>query len=588
MKNTEGRLTTNDFVSYLASLSAGRSHVLELGADDFTISTNSLQSLIDKINSGSSGIVILTGNAGHGKTHLCAASLCQSKLDIEWPDALRMIQDFGNGEAPIPLERATTEIFLIKDLTELSTTKARDLLIEAVRRFDDRLTIICANEGRLRTVTEEDSSPELQTIFESLRSSLLLKPQVNDQIQIINLNFQKVSSESTSEVPSIFKQLMDSWTESKKWEPCLSCPVFSSCAIRLNKEAMSSEHPLSIQPYLQSTVHLAELIGYQFTIRQLLVAIATAITNGKDCTAYQSSDLDVGNLTENSIFTSLFKSVEQHPTNNVLKAFSSLDPGLNSNNLVDSEIDFAEQNESIKIWWKDLDQRLEDPFWQPHLDDWRLMRRIYVMTRPEFGGSIESLGEVLRIEFLQLFRSAVNSKSSPEKISEIKRLVFRGLEAIQGIRTKNLNSRRLNIADQSFSDPSLGLDGIAIKNTRRDPDGTRLLASQIQMKDLEFQVEEDLGNRSNSSINHFANRFFFFPKNVENKKITIDYLDFLYLLSAANGLNASQFFAGQSLRILRSLDSWADVAPLKEATLLYRGDEYEILWENNRMEIDRG
>jgi hypothetical protein len=182
----------------------------------------------------------------------------------------------------------------------------------------------------------------------------------------------------------------------------------------------------------------------------------------------------------------------------------------------------------------------------------------------------------------------VDSASDAEKVSEIKRLLFRGLEAVQGIRTKNQNGRKLSIADQSFSDPSLGLDGIAIKNTRRDPDGTRLLASQIQMRDVEFHVEEEQDKSSNSSVNHFANRFTLYPKDFESKRITIDYFDFFYLLSAANGLNANQFFAGQSLRILRVLDSWANTSPLKEATILYQGDEYEVIWENNRLEIERG
>ena len=94
MVNIQIPETTNEFVSYLAALSAGRSHVLELGAEDFTITTRSLTALVNKINDDKPGIVILTGNAGHGKTHLCAASLRQSRCNVSWSRALELVQEF--------------------------------------------------------------------------------------------------------------------------------------------------------------------------------------------------------------------------------------------------------------------------------------------------------------------------------------------------------------------------------------------------------------------------------------------------------------------------------------------------------------
>jgi hypothetical protein len=579
---------TNEFVSYLAALSAGRSHVLELGAEDFTNTTRSLTALVNKINDDKPGIVILTGNAGHGKTHLCAASLCQSRCNISWSRALELVQEFGHGAAAIPELSRETEIYLIKDLTELPIDTARDLLIEAADNKENRLTIICANEGRLRTVSDQDQSEQLDSILDALNASLRLEKASDSFIQIINLNFQKISSNSSGEVESILEQLLNSWTKSDNWTACNTCPLLKTCAIRNNTRLIDYQNDQSIRPFLASVIRLAELIGYQFTIRQLLVAMATVITNGKDCSQVQIEHLeaDIQDMREDSVFSTLFKSVERHPTSNFFRALEALDPGTNSNNFIDSSIDFVERSETLSLWWGHLDELLQDPMWQPTTEDWRFMRRIRVTMDHTVSDTVDNLGEILQIKFLQLFQSAVDSTTEPDVANDLKRQLFRGLEAIQGIRTDNPNSNRLSIADQSFSDPSLGLDGIAIKNTRRDPDGTRLLSSQLQMREVVIKIEESSDDEFDRSVNHFANRFSLEPRNFPLKSIPFDYRDFLYVLSAANGLNANQFFAGQNLRILRALDGWAAVSPLTEVTVLTRGKKLQLMWDNNRMTID--
>ena len=587
MSNIQIPQVTNEFVSYLAALSAGRAHVLELGAEDFTIATRSLTALVKKIDDDTPGIVILTGNAGHGKTHLCAASLSQSKFNISWTDALMYVQNFGHGTKPLPLHPRQTEIYLIKDLTELPILLARDLLTEAVNNNERRLTVICANEGRLRTVSDQNQSPQLTSILRELSASLLLEKPISSFVQIINLNFQKISSKASSDTDSILDQLLDSWTKDENWKACSSCPILNSCAIRNNARLINGQDGRSVRQFLGSVIKLAELIGYQFTIRQLLVAMATVVTNGNDCLQVQSNlqENNVQDLRGESIFSTLFSN-ESHPDNNIFRALGALDPGTISNNYVDSSIDFVESNEEVSLWWSHLDDCLQDPLWQPTVEDWRFMRRMRVTLDHSLSGSVDNLGDTLEIKFLPLFQSAIDSSTDSSDTNDLKRQIFRGLEAIQGIRIDNPNNNRLSIADQSFSDPSLGLDGIAIKNTRRDPDGTRLLSSQLQMRDVVLKVEELDDEDFNSSVNHFPNRFSLEPRDFPLKRISFDYLDFLYVLSAANGLNASQFFAGQNLRILRALDGWASVSPLAEVTVLNRRKKFQLMWDNNRMAID--
>jgi len=232
----------NPFVTYLNALSTGKSHVLELGAKDFTIQTNSLKALSLKIESDTPGLIVLTGNAGHGKTHLCAAAICESNQQIDWQRACALVQEFGRASASLPLGKRQFEVRLIKDLTELSIGDAKDLLSESVQHINDRLTIVCANEGRLRAVTESPTSSEhkqLHRLHNALVKSLESHESEIDDIQVFNLNLQKITADSDTEQGSILSQLLKAWTGS-----CCAC----SCHYQRKKvQCNSRKRPTSKQ-----------------------------------------------------------------------------------------------------------------------------------------------------------------------------------------------------------------------------------------------------------------------------------------------------------------------------------------------------
>ena len=583
----------NPFVTYLSALSTGKSHVLELGAKDFTIQTNSLRALSLKIQSDTPGLIVLTGNAGHGKTHLCAAAICESNPHIDWQQACALVQEFGRASAALPLGSRQFEVRLVKDLTELSIEDAKGLLSESVAHINDRLTIVCANEGRLRAVTESPTSSEyknLVRLHDVLIRSLESHDSKIDEIQVFNLNLQKITAHPDTEQGSILSQLLTAWTADENWAACKACDKFECCPIRLNGSLMNEASPVTVLPFIQNSVRLAELLGYQFTIRQALVALAVAITNGNKCSVVHESDLlqNNGDLRSDSIFETLFSSAVDHPFNILLRAFQALDPGLTSSNQVDTRIDLVEIEDQMGQFWSDLSDLVQDEKWEPSVNDWRFLRRFLVMSRSEFSNSPSSLGSSLNIEYLSEFNSLIEkTEDDPRKLLL---QMFRGLEAIQGIRSDDLGSTRLSIADQSFSDPSLGLDGIATKNTRRDPEGTRLLSSRIRVGDFNVEVEQvPPGENGINNVNHFSTRVYLRPQRAPlRKRMSIDYVDFLYLLSASKGLNASQFFAGQSLRLLRVLDSWTDEEPLSTITLLSKGKPVDFEWNGYRMEVDNG
>ncbi len=85
---------------------------------------------------------------------------------------------------------------------ELSIEDAKGLLSESVAHINDRLTIVCANEGRLRAVTESPTSSEykhLVRLHDVLIRSLESHDSEIDEIQVFNLNLQKITAHPDTE-----------------------------------------------------------------------------------------------------------------------------------------------------------------------------------------------------------------------------------------------------------------------------------------------------------------------------------------------------------------------------------------------------
>src|SRR5690606_11169715 len=66
-------------------------------------------------------LVVLTGDAGHGKTYMCA-DLLMSAFDCDIDDARTILNRKGFGDEPVGSLPDGRSLYIVKDLSELVTT----------------------------------------------------------------------------------------------------------------------------------------------------------------------------------------------------------------------------------------------------------------------------------------------------------------------------------------------------------------------------------------------------------------------------------------------------------------------------------
>lgn len=140
--------------------------------DSLTIETSALRYLQAAV-AGSARIIVLTGDAGHGKTYLCRR-LIETHLGYSQDDARALINSSCDGETTIPpiVSHPAKPLRIFKDFSELQIPVAASRLEAALH--DDAVSIVCANEGRLRAVLQSEQAGEgCHDIFSRFEQSFL-------------------------------------------------------------------------------------------------------------------------------------------------------------------------------------------------------------------------------------------------------------------------------------------------------------------------------------------------------------------------------------------------------------------------------
>ncbi len=209
--------------------------------------------------------VILTGNAGDGKTYLCRQIVAAftGQATVEWADRLDW-----------PIERDDLTLRVVKDLSEMGEEAGANLLLEvAVDQLEEQprfVFLIAANEGRLRAVLQRERLEELyHEVDRQLREGPALD---NDRLVVLNLN--QVTT-STYVSPSL------TWlTNPAHWEACKACTAKDACPIHFNATRLADAH---ITGRLQQLYQVLEHLGIHVTIRDMLIHLAYTVTGGLDC-----------------------------------------------------------------------------------------------------------------------------------------------------------------------------------------------------------------------------------------------------------------------------------------------------------------
>lgn len=219
-------------------------------------------------------IIILTGEAGDGKSHLL--NNLKSHLTPDWNPPC---EDFS----ALPKENQKELILNIESSIE--------------NNFNQKY-IIAANIGIL-----------MNKILEHAPSLLKKLQNANDNIKVINFENRNIAGDSASFKDFILKFLyFDRDCEN------ISCSHYDNCIFRFNIENLKKSETIDS---LRALCNAIFLMGGHLTVRELLSLISFMITHGKKC-----ADMQV--IRDVSYFT--YYNIFDDNKDILLKKFYSLDP----------------------------------------------------------------------------------------------------------------------------------------------------------------------------------------------------------------------------------------------------------------------
>ncbi|WP_055106244.1 hypothetical protein [Paenibacillus ihumii] len=237
----------------------------------FAIDTNIEQFLLTLFNEDPRS-VIMTGNAGDGKTRLCRTiyERITGKQLLKWPDSGILEASFNKGKLRI-----------VKDLSELTDA----VIFEELQFLQEMIAdghesrlyyLIAANEGKLTKFLSQHL--ELLTLSQMVNKRFLDHKSNDKHLHLVNL--QDVTS-------SIYAaRIMEEWNREDNWVACETCTRKKNCVIQLNHRRLSQ--PL-IRNRLVEQYRLLDCLGIHVTMREILIHISYVLTGGLTCEQVMSA-----------------------------------------------------------------------------------------------------------------------------------------------------------------------------------------------------------------------------------------------------------------------------------------------------------
>ena len=226
--------------------------------------------LAERLKAGEqpTSLVILTGDAGHGKTHLVRHLLKR----LGAPGNLtELLQSQCKGQRLVVGEHT---LAIHKDLSEMDPTEAA-VLLRGTETAKHPL-IVCVNEGRLRAMLSSEALRDSTLATNILRAlhEDIIEPAAG--IVVLNLNWQMVSL-SGGIMTTLLGQLLDG----RKWRACSGCAAAERCPIFQNRMILS-ENSHRVEA-IRRLYEIVEQLGEVVTIRQVMIHLAWLLTGNLVC-----------------------------------------------------------------------------------------------------------------------------------------------------------------------------------------------------------------------------------------------------------------------------------------------------------------
>ena len=426
-------------------------------------------------------LILLTGDAGHGKTHLCSR-LVSEYLGYSPQDTRKAIRDHGEGSVLRPHESRpnSRNLRVYKDFSEFNLDTARALLSATIADEEDSTSIVCVNEGRLRSILSVDDNPALKEIRNAFSQSFESGLASHDrELHVINLNFQSVAAVPDSLIERVLtgERQRLGWLANRRWNACNDCAAAEGCPIRRNATLLRGDDGKLRRERLREVMAVTERLGTVITIREILMTVAYLITGGLRCGQVHvrhQTEAD-GWQHEFAFYSLLFSAPAQIGQDKiaripVLSALRKLDPGLVSDRTVDerlinepdafSDAEFelvftgGPANRPLTIDARNgIEEILTDARNRAEREDEasftrEVMRNLRRRDFFDHGGS-ELQAHRLGLRFYDDFLWLVSDHADGPRRIKIKNKLIAGLHTIQGLRLPRGESN-LHLVDPAF------------------------------------------------------------------------------------------------------------------------------------------
>lgn len=283
----------DDFVKYINSLysqskhgnSGTRANFDTNVYDELTYTPTKLDNhLIPAILDGQFKLLIITGNAGDGKTAFIRK--------IEEDKNISQLERFGhkNG-ARFKINGVSFESNY--DGSQDEDERANNEVLESFfQPFEDISNYNQANEGRIIAINEGRLVEFLKTtekhkaLHDHIENYFYNEGhhELPEGLMIINLNLRSVAAQTDSE-PSLFRQQVKALTQKKLWSKCEGCSLANQCFIKYNVDSFNDtatgEEVITRMEWLLRTASLKREL--HITMRDLRSFIAYTLTRDHDC-----------------------------------------------------------------------------------------------------------------------------------------------------------------------------------------------------------------------------------------------------------------------------------------------------------------
>ena len=522
--------------------------------------TKTLTFVLEALANPSTSLVVLTGDAGHGKTHLCRRVIQMGDGSEPAEALLRMERDL-EGRTPIDLPGVGREVRVIKDLSEFPEERGSQLLV-SILEDQDTVGLVCANEGILRSITARHGgvlTPVLQLLEDGIRSGVT---GLGSPICVVNLNFQSAAPEESG----FLRHLLEGWVgDGRRWTACKECTARPDCPIYRNKELVASDGKKGerVRAGLLQLVRIAEQSGHVLTFREALILVSYLITGDLNCE--DVAEIHVSSkprrLAQYHLETLAFErelSDAQAAQLPILARIRRYDPGLIPLRRIDERMIDAMEEEGVlgnDAWFggassaQTRSQRKSEAL--QLRDESRARRRSLYLSDPLAGrDGVNDRTSRLGLQHYGAFAHIQGDNEDPAAMRRIVEKFVKGLHVIQGVRIRDRSA--LYFVDPAFS---------------RSGSSTSVIAFQLPKNHLWLYGLHEFWEAVGSSASAEMTRAVDWVdrqvvlcsgRDEPEELVRLDLLQFEFVMRASDGSAFPSFHAADRRRILSRLASIAE------------------------------